>query len=182
MRHFLAALAAASIAIAAAPRAHAADVAQIDCPLTAMSEAQRLALGEHASHLGSRQDPVVVPFESAVTRCADELHWDSGRRDAARLHGLASLMQAAVRRQFAQDGIDLAELERVLLADTELTASYRSAGSLEAAVQAFTRRNVAMVLRLLGPHGADSAYVERAGYFIAARAIVEASRIRFAGD
>jgi hypothetical protein len=91
-------------------------------------------------------------------------------------------MQAAVRRQFAQDGIDLAELERVLLADTELTASYRSAASLEAAVQAFTRRNVAMVLRLLGPHGADSAYVERAGYFIAARAIVEASRIRFAGD
>jgi len=182
MRPFLAGLAAASIAIAAAARAHAADGAQIDCPLTAMSEAQRFALGEHASHLGSRQDPVAAPLESALARCADELHWDADRRDTARLHGLASLMQAAIRRQFARDGIDLAELDRALLADTELTASYRSSASSDAALQGFARRSEAMIVRLLGPHGADNTYVERAGYFIAATAMMERSRIRFAGD
>jgi len=168
-----------ALALPAMP-AQAADLANLDCPAAAMTAQQRAAVGELAADLGSDADSRMTVFTNALDRCAADSGWSVGAREAARRFGLGSMGQIELRRRFSRDGIDVAPLERAILDDVELSRAIRALQVTNVHIGDFARRRSALIARVLGRRSVDTAFLERAGIFIAFRTVIEASRAEFA--
>jgi hypothetical protein len=171
---------AGNTALAQAPPAAepAAGDGTVACGADRLSPQEGDALGQLAAEQGSREDPRAQPLIRAVDACAGQFSWSPQKRNFALMYGLAKAGEAALRADFSGRGIDVAELDRAIVADRELMDAANS-GQLSGAVgQAFALRHGALIGRLLGGQG-DQALAVRIGNYIAFHALAETLPARF---
>lgn len=181
MRMIRLTLAAAALAFLSAP-AHAADPAQIDCPLASLTAEQRGALDAFVAEQGARQDPRFQVYQRAVEQCAARFHWSTGAQANASNFGITMAAEAHMRRLLTARGIDLRPIESALLADRAAMDAASGSPAQQQALLAFLQRNSGMVAGLVGARAADDQLMAWLGVFIAARAVREGARAAFLAD
>ena len=162
--------------------AGAADLAQLDCPVSRLSEQERAAFVEAAGVQAPRCDPRFLGFLRMGEECARSHGWSQSAADHALLYNLAVNGQAGVRRRLEGMGIDVASVERALLADTALIAATGSGRFPEEQIIAFNRRLQPFVEETSARLPAGTDFATPLGTFIVLRAIMESSRTQFAAD
>lgn len=136
----------------AASPALAVDPAQLDCPLAALSDAQREAAAEAMIALAGVNDARLTPLRAAAETCARQLGWSARATDYADAYHASRLAREGLRQRLTAAGVDIAPLERVILADRELLAALGPNGIDEGTMNAFVERNTDLVLRTMGDH------------------------------
>jgi len=176
----LVALALAGLALAPAG---AADVRQIDCPLNEMSAPDRAAYAafvtEGAGAAGGA-DPRREPFRRALLACAERFGWSEPAVIQAAAFSIGQLGQAEIRRQMTALGLDLTELERAAIADTELLAAVRNGTFTRETGAAFAQRNNGLLMRLTAGQPDEVRVARKLGNFVGFIAVMETARSRFA--
>lgn len=173
-----AAVAAAALLVLAGSPAAAGDLAEIACPLENLGEEDRIVIGSLYMDKAQRE-PAIRAGAREVADCATRLEWSRAERAAASLYVSAFLSQVQFRQSLTDSGLDLARLERDVIADAALigaaVASDRAPPELSAFMERFAvterawvrrKRHVPMVMHNVGG-------------FVAATAVTEAARIRF---
>ena len=174
----------AAIAIAAAlglgtVPALAADIGQLGCPMERLTEPQRTVFVQGVRERAPLTDPRLDHFRRALDDCARNFGWSSVLSELARLYNLGATGQAEARRDLAEVGIDVAPIERALLADTELVSAVHGSQYPEQQMNAFIGRLSPSVDELVSQQPPGSQASENLGMFIMYRAIMESARIRF---
>jgi hypothetical protein len=172
-------LIAAALACAAPAAAAAADPAQLDCPVAALSGAERRGLAENVAALGPREDPNFQRFQDAVARCAERYGWSDEQQRLARVHNVSAVGQAELRRRLTGLGVALAEIERAALADAEFAAAARAGQMGPDVIGAFTGRHRVLIERVLAGRSHDRDRGELLGRFILFRVMTDISRDQF---
>ncbi|MEA3016854.1 MAG: hypothetical protein QOI38_1576 [Sphingomonadales bacterium] len=169
----------AAAAAFAAPAA-AADPDQIGCPADTLSGADRERLVEHVRHQGQPTEPAMQVFYRSVDGCVARHGWSAGAARQAIVYNLAFIGQRETRATLQQRGVDVAEIERRLLADAGTIAASRTDSAPEALLAFYNRLDPAMRERLEADARGDTA--ELLGSFLMFRAAVETSRADFAAQ
>ena len=186
MRKFSAFAALLALAAAGLPgggtAAIAADVGQLDCPATRLTEQQRSAFAAYlADGQISRTDSRFVAFQHAVRDCAETLAWTQPVAELAYRYTVSALAQAENRRRLDAAGFDVAAIERSVLADPQLIAASATGPYPEQELRAFiTRLDAAVEAQLR--RDATGRATESLGMFVMFRAMMEAARAAFAAD
>ncbi|MEA3013663.1 MAG: hypothetical protein QOD42_2208 [Sphingomonadales bacterium] len=170
-------LLAALAALAAATPAAAADIAGLDCPDAALSEAQRGALADAVVAMVDRSDSRLDPLRAAVRTCAARLHWSDRAAAAATTYHVAAAGSAQLRRRLAEAGVDVSPLDRAVLADRALHRALISGDGVGAALAGFRARNDAIVERVIRGRSGDMA--ELIGNYTGFAAAAVAMRFSF---
>jgi hypothetical protein len=169
----------AAAAAVAAPAA-AADLDQITCPADTLSGADRERLVEHVRHQGQPTEPVMQLFYRSVEGCVARHGWSPDAAREAIVYNLASIGQRETRATLEERGVDVAEIERRLLADAATVAASRTESAAEALLAFYNRLDPAMRQRLEAEERGDTA--ELLGSFLMFRSAVETSRADFAAQ
>jgi hypothetical protein len=168
----------ALLALLAAPAA-AADPANLGCPAASLSEAQRTAITRSVLTGGldvTERDAVVA----AVDRCGEQFGWPVSARELAFRHSLSLIPLGEVRARLAAAEVNVAELERRVLADAALIEASRSDRFPEAELLAFLgRMEPALRARIDDPATPESLRSD-IGALVILVAMAEASRRNFA--
>jgi hypothetical protein len=162
---------------AAPSPAAAADPAQIECPVEMLDAAGR----ERLADLVARQaedDAAFAPFYGSIARCMIRHNWSEGEAEQSLRYNLALFGQRAARRNLEGMGVDVAAIERLLLADPRTIEAARSEDPGDG-MAAFVERLEPALLQRLEAMGGDGA--EQLGAFLLFRAAMETSRADFAG-
>lgn len=181
MRAFRIPIVAAALAapFAGAAPATAADVGQLTCPVDALSEAERTHLVEAVRRQTERQDPIRSVFYRSAMDCRARHGWTLAAAELAIVYHIADIGQGIARTGLEERGVDVAAIERALLADAAAVASAREDDRGEGLVTFFEgldpelRRSV----ERLGGQGA-----ELIGQYLLFRAAMETSRADFAAN
>ena len=171
-------LAAVVFGLSASP-APAADVVQLSCPRDRLSEAQRAGLGSAALAMAQMSDPRIQALTEALAACARSHAWSANAAEMARRYHLARAHEVAVRPVLMAAGLQLAEVERVILADNVLIARFQG-GSDTIVMTDLIDRHRDLIMRTFGDRGTSLA--EKFGSFLGAIALAEASRRGFIAD
>jgi hypothetical protein len=171
-------LGAALIAMLPAPAA-AADVAQLGCPIEALSAGDRANLADHVRRQAQASEPAMQAFYGTVETCRSRHRWSMDAAREAVVYNLASIGAGEARRALEQRGIDMATIERALLADRAVIASARTDQGPDVIAAFYERLDPALRQRIeSGPDAGGSA--ELLGTYILFRSAVETSRAEFA--
>lgn len=166
----------AAAALGAAPAA-AADVAHISCPVDSLDAAERERLVDHVRRQAPATDPAMQRFYQTVSDCGRRHGWsDEAARDAI-VHNLAEIGQRQARRTLEQRGVDVAAIERALLADAAVVASARSEEPGDVMTAFFARLDARLRAPIEGDESGDAA--ELLGAYLLYRSAVETSRADF---
>ncbi len=181
-RLWAAMLAAAALLPGSAGIAVAADPAQLDCPTTSWSEAERASFAAYlADGAFDRGDRRFRAYRSAVDRCAESLDWPQPVAELAFRFNLSALAQAENRRRLEAIGFDVAPIEQAVLADRELLAALASGPYPEREMSAFIDRLDPAVKQRMRDDATGQA-VGNLGMFIMFRATMEAARTAFGAN
>ncbi|HEX8642730.1 MAG TPA: hypothetical protein VF702_02320 [Allosphingosinicella sp.] len=164
----------AAWAFAATPAA-AADPGQINCPV------RNLGPGELArvTDIVRRQGDEPMPdFYASIDACRQRLGWSEAEAEQALMFNLAEIGQREARRDLEGRGVDVAAIERALLADSAVIESARGRDAGDRLTEFFGRLDPA-VRSSVERHGGDGA--ELVGTFLIFRAVMETSRRDFSG-
>jgi hypothetical protein len=170
--------AAAALLFTAMP-ASAADPAQITCPVDALSDKEREQLADHVRRQSSAEEPVIEAFHASVTACLARHGWSQQAARLAVVHNLATIGQREARLGLERLGVDVAPIERLLLADRAAVDSARSEASSDALTAFYEGLDPAM-RRSIESRGGNGA--ELLGTFLLFRAAMETSRADFAAE
>jgi hypothetical protein len=158
-----------------------ADAAQLDCPLTIISPAERATVEQAVAERRPGTDPRLQVVYRSVLVCAQRHGWSRHAVGVASGYIFTAIAVDTARRALATRGIDVAELERMLLADAELRALPEGAEALRAGVNGFFQRHQAYLVGLAGPRPRDPEEIfSLIGVFMASRVAMEVSRASFA--
>jgi len=165
--------------VLAATPAMAADPAQLSCPRDQLSEAQLAALNTAAEAMVEFSDPRIAVLTAAIGDCARRHSWSATETEMARRYHLSHAYRMGVRPALIAGGLDLAELERAILADEEFLTRLRTATS-GSVLESLVERHADLIMRTLGNRGGTLG--ERLGGYLGAIAMEEASRRNFIAD
>jgi hypothetical protein len=172
-------LIAAALAAALVAPAAAADLSQLGCPAAALSRAEREGLAENVAALGPNTDPFFQRFEAMAARCAERHGWSSEQHRIARIYGVAMVGQAELRRTLTALGVPLEEIERAVLADTEILAAARAGDMGQDVIGAFVRRHEPLIERVLAGRSGENQRGELLGRFLLFRVMADVTRDQF---
>jgi len=161
----------------AAPAA-AADPDQIGCPVEALAAPDRERLAEHVRRQGQPTEPAMQVFYRSVDGCVSRHGWSAGAARQSIIYNLAFIGQRQTRALLEERGVEVAEIERLLLADAETIAASRTESAPEAMLAFYNGLDPAMRRRLEAEERGDTA--ELLGSFLMFRAALETSRADFA--
>lgn len=173
----IAAVAGVFLLVAAPSAAAAADPAQIECPVETLDTAGRERLSDLVARQ-ERDETAYLPFYGSVMRCMVRHGWSEAEAEASLRYTLALLGQRTARRSLEAMGVDVAALERLLLADRSTVEAARSENAGDR-MTAFIEGLEPALLQRLEATGGDGA--EQLGHFLLFRSAMETSRADFAG-
>jgi hypothetical protein len=158
-----------------------ADPVQLDCPVAEMTASERTAMEQFVAEQGPTGDPRMQSVYRAVLVCAGRYGWPREVVGQAAGYVFTVIAAETARQRLAARGIDVAGLERRLLADPALRDIPEGAEPLRTAVNGFFRRNREYVTSLAGrPSRQAEQALTMLGIFMGARVSMEISRARFA--
>jgi hypothetical protein len=171
----IASLLAASLALA--------DPAQIDCPVTSLTAAQRAAFVAYVAEMGGMQDPRFLVMVEAVGRCQQRFGWSGAAAWRARIYQLAATGEALARRQLAARGVALAPLEQAIAGDAPLTQALAENRVGDGVADFIRRRGGMLDPALLTIAAADRpAAVREVEAFVTYHGMARYYRARFAAE
>lgn len=97
-----------------------ADPAQIDCPRTSMTAAERTAFDAFVNERGPATDPRRLPFERTVAECRARHGWSEEVAAFAWNWRLAESALGIIRQNVARRGLAVARVEPAILGDEAL--------------------------------------------------------------
>jgi hypothetical protein len=161
----------------------AADVANLDCPLSRLDAAGQAAVGEGVAQRAPHEDPRIAPLRRAAEQCGQSFGWSTQEVNFAFIYHLSRAGVAGERRWLTGRGFDVDALERGILADTVLMAAIRGdEAQAREALGGFVDRNMPLLERLIEGRAPDTELMERVGGFIGFRMAMEWARGQFAGS
>jgi hypothetical protein len=173
-------LAAIAASLLVAVPVSAADPANLGCPSAALSDPDRTAIRRavlSGDGLGAAERRAMT---AAVDRCGERFGWDTSARSSAFAHSLSLISSAADRTRLVSAEVDVAELERRVLADAALIQASRSDRFPEAELLAFIdRMEPGLRARINDPATSESLRGD-VGALVILVALIEASRLNFA--
>jgi len=171
----IASLLAASLALA--------DPAQIDCPVTSLTAAQREAFVAYVDEMGGMQDARFLAMVAAVERCQRRFGWSAGAAWRARIYQLAATGETLARRKLTARGMALAPLERAIASDEPLTLALTE-DRIGDGVSGFSRRRGDLLDPVLRAASAADrpAMAREIEAFITFHGIARHYRARFAAE
>jgi len=174
------AAAAGAAALAAAAPAAASDVAELACPAEQFTDDDRRILDISAVDSNYERPETVTVIERVLDICAARFTWSDEERDDALLYVRATAGQSLFRRQLAgQRHLDVAALERAVLADTALIQAAVERRNSPEELGHFLKRIRPQIDRWGRRNGRNSVLLNALGGLFATTAIAEGSRIRF---
>lgn len=172
-------LAAALVALPAP--AAAADVAQLDCPIEAMTGAERESLADHVRRQANAEEAAMQAFYRSLDGCRSRHRWSMAATREAIVYHLAAIGHRQARRTLEERGIDMAAVERALLADRAVIAAARTEQGPDAIAAFYDRLDPALRRSVESGPDADGS-AELLGTYLVFRAAVETSRAQFAAQ
>ena len=169
---------AAAALVAGAP-ASAGDVAELACPAAGMTRSDRRVLDAAARETDYNAPRPAAVVERLVAACASRFQWTAEERRDAAQYLRASTGQALFRRRLEGRGLDLAMLEREVIADRALIRAAVDMRQNPPELDAFIDRMAPVVGPWLLRHSGERRLTGALGGLFATTAIVEGSRIRF---
>lgn len=153
--------------------------AGLDCARNRLSPEQRRAVAQAAIEQVSRSDPRVQLLVQAVDACGAELSWSPQKRRLAGMFSVSAAGAAGVREMLSARGIQIAELDQLILSDRELMAAAESGQLDSAAGSAFVERHPDELQRIAGGESLEGELGTRIGNYIAFRALAETLAAQF---
>ncbi len=138
-----------AIAAMVATPAAATDLAGLDCPLAALSDAQRNAAGEALVASAGPNDARVEVVRAAAEACARQLGWTGRASDLATAYHVTGLARDILRQRLTAAGIDLAPLERAVVEDPVLLAAMGPDHTDAGAMREFAERHRDLIETML---------------------------------
>ncbi|HZF94308.1 MAG TPA: hypothetical protein VEZ20_05470 [Allosphingosinicella sp.] len=160
--------------------AAAGPVAELACLEQAISAEQSSALvsGVGEGRVAPKQD--LQPGVAAVVACARRFEWTRAEVQAASHYMPALFAQRRFRAELAGQSLDLAWVEREVAADEALVAAAGELRGTPPELMAFLTRIAPSIAEWQVRHSEDRAALTAFGGFVAATALVEGTRRRFA--
>lgn len=150
----------------------------LDCVRNRLTPEQRRDVAQAAMEQASREDPRAQALLQAVAACGDESSWSPQKRQFATAFSMSAAGASGLREFLGGRGVNLEELDRLILSDQELMAAAES-GELGSAGQAFAARHAQALEQIAGGGQIDQELGTRIGNYIAFRAAAEAFGGRF---
>jgi hypothetical protein len=157
------------------------DPAQLNCPLTSLTEEQRAAFDAYVGDRGPSDDPRFVVFTQAVAACAARNRWPSEAADHATLWQIVTTGTARVRTTLAARGFRVEGVEQAILGDAALMQQLRE-GELDKSTGDFVRRRGDLFDTFLGAQavGQRAQVLSDVQDFVAGVGLQQVYRARFA--
>ena len=169
----------AALAFVATPVV-AADGAQLGCPVEALSAGERENLADHVRRQGGPDEPAMQAFFRGVDGCVSRHGWPPGAAQHAVLYNLAAIGQREARVALERQGLDVATIERALLADRTTIEAARGESGPDAITAFYEGLDAALRQRIESADEGRSA--ELLGTYLMYRAVMETSRADFAAQ
>ncbi|HEY0012445.1 MAG TPA: hypothetical protein VGB79_06280 [Allosphingosinicella sp.] len=173
-----AAAAAVFLLFASASPAFAGDEAELACPLAALGEAERDALATISVDRTARNAALAV-VARRVRACGDRFRWSAEERSAAHHYVAPYLARERFRAALAGEGLDLARIERGVLADAPLMAAAAARRGSPPELDEHLRRVIAAEQAWVARNEGAREKLRALGGLISATALAEAARLRF---
>jgi hypothetical protein len=170
--------AAAALALAAVP-ARAADIAQLGCPLAALTQAEQATIAREAI-VQSDPAPGTERLVYQVIQCKTRFGWTEDERHFAFRFTLGTIAGPEFRRALSNRGIDLDALEAIVAADTVLLDALASFPIDPDAARGFHARNESAIARAAGTAIFDAQAGQLIEGYIAMVSMRESGRRHFA--
>lgn len=151
----------------------------LDCIRNRLSPEQRRAIAQAAMEQASREDPRAQPLIQATDACGDELSWSPQKRRLAGMFSISAAGAAGVREELGSQGVRIEELDRVILADSELMAAAANGQLNSSAGSAFAQRHLSELQQIAGGQSLEGELGTRIGNYIAFRALAETTASQF---
>ena len=169
----------AALAVLAAPAA-AADGAQLACPIEALGAGERENLADHVRRQAGPDEPAMQAFFRGVDGCVTRHGWSTGAAQQAIVYNLAAIGQREARVALERQGLDMATIERALLADRATVEAARGEGGPDAITAFYEGLDAGLRQRIESADDGRSA--ELLGTYLMYRAVMETSRADFAAQ
>lgn len=154
--------------------------AGLNCVRDRLTSEQRQAIGQAVLAQAPREDPRAQSLLQAADACATELSWSPQKRQLATLFSMSAAGAATLREWFRGRGIQIQQLDQVILSDGELMNAAES-GSLTAQVgESFAMRHQAELDQLAPGWRSDRELGTRIGNYMGFMAGVQVNSRRFA--
>jgi hypothetical protein len=161
----------------AAP-AIAGDEAELACPIAGLGAAERTALTTIGEDRSARRAAQAV-VARRVAACAARFGWNDRERSAAAHYVAPYLTRERFRAALAEEGLDLARIERDVLADAPLMAAAVAPQSSPPALDEHLRRLVATEQAWVARNEGAREKLQALGGLVSATALAEGARRRF---
>jgi hypothetical protein len=171
-----------SAAAAPAPAEGAQQAAMppgLDCIRNRLSPEQRRAVAQAAMEQASRDDPRAQPLVQATDACAEQLSWSPQKRRLAGMFSISAAGAAGIREELGSQGVRIEDLDRLILADSELLAA-AEIGQLDSnAGSEFAQRHLSELQQIANGQSLEGELGTRIGNYIAFRALAETTASQF---
>ena len=162
--------------------ASAGDLAELECAIAGLSQADGAALvgGIERGETSARNNAAVPVAADVVSACRQRFDWNREEHRAASHYVPAFFGKQRFRAMLEGRDLDLAAIERMVVADSALIAAAVALRRDPPELDAFFRRLDPSVIAWVQRHSNDGDLLHALGGFIAATALVEGMRVRFA--
>jgi hypothetical protein len=151
----------------------------LDCVRNRLTPDQRRAVAQAAIEQAPAEDPRAQALIQAVDACTEEFSWSPEKRRLASMFSVSAAGAAGVREELAGQGVRVAELDRIILADSVLMAAAER-GQMDSSVGAeFAQRHLGELEQIVGGQSLESELGTSIGKYIGFRALAEALAGRF---
>jgi hypothetical protein len=156
--------------------------AGLDCVRDRLSPEQRQGVAQAAMEQASREDPRAQALLQAVDACGEQLSWSPEKRQLATIFSMSAAGATGIRQELGGRGVQIQELDPVILGDAELMAA-AGRGQLDGSVgQAFAARHRAEIERIAAGQPLVGELGTRIGNYIAFIALAQTVSARFAAS
>jgi hypothetical protein len=156
-----------------------ADAAQLDCPLDRLTGEERTALHRSIVEQGPQDDPPRVALRRSAAACGARYRWSNeALRNAANYNFIVATIDDTSGFLVAR-GVDVAQIERLLIADRTVMDAVPASPAQSQALDDWARRNLPLLVRLLGTGQAGEQNFTVLGSYMAARAMIDNVRAGF---
>ena len=172
-------LLAVGLALVVTPTA-AADSAQLACPVETLNSREREDLADHVRRQAGPDEPAMQAFFRGVRGCVSRHGWSPAAAEQAVIYHLAAIGQREARVALERQGLDMAPIERALLADRATVEASRGEGGPDAIAAFYDGLDAPLRQRIESVD--EGRLAELLGTYLMFRAAMETSRSDFAAQ
>lgn len=154
--------------------------AGLDCVRNRLSPDQRRDVAAAAMEQAPRDDPRAQLLLQTAAACGDELGWSQEKRQFATIFSISAAGATGIRQELSGEGVQIQELDQVILSDRELMTAADNNQLNSEAGQAFAVRHRAELERIAGGRSLEGELGTKIGTYIGFIAAAQSASSHYA--